>query len=233
MRHRFFVSIFLSVVALGIQAQTETGKTLFNQLRDDALILTESGLLTKQQDTKQFVKELLASNQNNSYTKEFGVIVNSSLSYEMGQIQSNSRSYAVMFIRNDNNSLSQNIEFLVIYERDSPMDVSATLESRRAKWMELCNSHKAAELVKQLYTPDAYYYNRGRVLQGTEAISQEYGYMNDPNYSLKLTPKHLVFVSPNVAYEIGRCSGSYPLPYMLLWEKQPNGNWQVKMDSNY
>ncbi|OEK00842.1 hypothetical protein BFP97_04655 [Roseivirga sp. 4D4] len=233
MRQRLFTSILLCVIALGIQAQTETDNSLFEQITNDALILTKSGLLTEKKDIRQFVQEFLANNQYNSYKHEFSVEVNSSLSYEIGQIQSNNGSYAVMFIRGENNSPSQNIEFLVIYQRDSPMDVSSILESRRTKWMELCNSHKATELVKQLYTPEAYYYNRGRVIKGTEAISQEYSYMNASNYSLKLTPKHIAFVSPTIAYEIGRCSGSYPLPYMLLWEKQSDGNWQVKMDSNY
>ncbi len=233
MRHRFFISLFLVVTTIGIQAQTKIGESLFNQLRSDVLILTESGLLTEKKDTKRFVNEFLADNQENSYKKEFSIAVNSSLSYEMGEIKSNDNVYPVMFIKKENNTSAKVIEFLVIYEGNSPKDVSSVLKSSRAKWMELCNTHKATELVKQLYTPEAYYYNRGRVIQGTKAISQEYSYMNDPNYSLKLTPKHLVFVSPNVAYEIGRCSGSYPLPYMLLWEKQSDGNWQVKMDSNY
>ena len=99
--------------------------------------------------------------------------------------------------------------------------------------MELCNAHRASELVSTVYTPDAYYYNCGRILQGAEAISNEYSYMNSPQYSLKLTPKHVVFVTSNIAYEIGRCSGSYPLPYMLLWKKKSDGNWQILMDSNY
>ena len=106
------------------------------------------------------------------------------------------------------------------------------IDQSRMEWMELCNAHRAEELVKQKYTMDAYYYNRGRLLQGTKSITQEYSYMNRESYSLKLAPRHVLFVTPDIVFEIGQCSGSYSNPYMLLWEKQADGNWQVLMDSN-
>ena len=99
--------------------------------------------------------------------------------------------------------------------------------------MSYCNSHEVEKLVKELYVPNAYYYNRGRLLKGTKALVAEYSYMNSPNYSLQLTPKHIVSVNSEIVYEIGQCSGSYPLPYMLVWKRLENGNWQILMDSNY
>lgn len=109
---------------------------------------------------------------------------------------------------------------------------SFEIDQSRKEWTELCNSHRADELVKRLYHSDAYYYNRGRLLQGTKSITTEYNYMNNPGYSLKLTPKHVAFVTSDIVFEIGLCSGSYNKPYMLLWEKHTDGNWRVLMDSN-
>ena len=68
------------------------------------------------------------------------------------------------------------------------------LKKARKKWVKLCNKHKARNLVEELYTKDAIYYNRGRVLRGHDLISQEYSYMNNPSYSLQLNPKHIEMV---------------------------------------
>jgi ketosteroid isomerase-like protein len=167
------------------------------------------------------------------YKNNFSISVKTGLDYEVGEIQTDKETYAVMFLKGKSEFSAPKIEFLVNYKKVSSEKDKLDIDKQRNKWMELCNAHDAEELVKQLYTIESYYYNRGRLIEGTKAISAEYIYMNNPGYNLKLTPKHLVIVSSNIAYEIGQCSGSYPLPYMLLWKKQPNGNWQVLMDSNY
>jgi ketosteroid isomerase-like protein len=120
----------------------------------------------------------------------------------------------------------------VIYEQKDVPDQPSELDESRTEWMRLCNAHQVDQLVSRLYASNAFYYNRGRLLQGTKAITKEYSYMSNPNYSLKLTPKHVAFVTPDIAYEIGQCSGSYPNPYMLLWEKEEDGRWVILMDSN-
>jgi ketosteroid isomerase-like protein len=163
------------------------------------------------------------------YEKQFSKPVNNQLSYEVGMISTDEHNFMIMFL---NKEKEAGIEFLVIIKRSSSKNSPAAMDMARTKWMELCNSHQASELVHQLYSPNAYYYNRGRLLQGREAITKEYQYMNSPNYGLTLTPKHIVRVSTEYAFEIGQCSGSYNKPYMLLWQKQPGGSWQVLMDSN-
>jgi ketosteroid isomerase-like protein len=198
------------------------------------LILTEVGLLKDTPNINQFVSDFEAKNGKiNTYTKEFSIDVNSSLDYEIGEIQTDLRSYAVMFLKTKREEVSAKIEFLVIYEKTSSQIDLMAIDKMRKEWMTLCNSHQVDQLVKQLYLPDAYYYNRGRLIQGTKALSAEYSYMNAPSYSLNLTPKHIVSVTSDIVYEIGRCSGSYPLPYILVWKKQKDGKWLILMDSNY
>ena len=136
-----------------------------------------------------------------------------------------------MFLKG-NQTASEGIEFLIIFEQQDAANQTSDLELARNEWMRLCNTHKVTKLVEQLYASNAYYYNRGRLLEGTKALKAEYSYMSSPNYSLKLTPKHIVFAAPDIAYEIGRCSGSYPNPYMLLWKKTESGEWVILMDSN-
>lgn len=88
-------------------------------------------------------------------------------------------------------------------------------------------------MAEELYTTDAIYYNRGRVLQGHDQLSSEYGYMNDPSYRVELHPEHIEIVFDDIIYEIGLCFGSYNLPYILVWKKHEEGDWKIYLDSNY
>ena len=97
---------------------------------------------------------------------------------------------------------------------------------------EMYNQHNADQLVRQKYTANAIYYNHRPVLIGTKAISKEYSYMNNPKYSLNLTPIVLELVNERIAFEIGQCSGSYNGKYVLVWEKTKDG-WKVLFDANY
>jgi len=222
------VVIFGSLVANG-QATIDFQNDFFNHLKPNINILTEDGLINNASEVKQFV----SSFSETTYNKDFSIKVNASLDYEIGEIQSNLGSFAVMFLKTNASDAQSKIEFLIIYKKSKADYNFSAIDKSRLEWMSFCNSHEAKKLVKELYTPDAYYYNRGRLLKGTDALVTEYSYMNMPSYTLKLTPKHIVAVSSNTVYEIGQCSGSYPLPYMLVWQKQENGKWQILMDSNY
>ncbi|MEL6972666.1 MAG: hypothetical protein AAFO02_21050 [Bacteroidota bacterium] len=109
---------------------------------------------------------------------------------------------------------------------------TSDLTSFRKLWIERCNAHNAYELVAQSYTPNALYYNHKPLVIGTEAIAEEYSYMNRPEYSLLLTPLAVEMVSTDLAFEIGQCAGSYSGKYVLVWQKNAEEVWQVLFDSN-
>jgi ketosteroid isomerase-like protein len=111
-------------------------------------------------------------------------------------------------------------------------DILKNITKRRTLWMELCNAHKVEKLVKQLYSAKTMYYNHKPIVQGTENLIQEYGYMNRESYSLQLDPKKSVIVNANFVFEIGQCSGSYGGKYVLIWKKEADGNWRIYIDSN-
>ena len=234
MKRISYFFILWVILPLNARSQSEVSDSFFKQLMDDVVILSERGMIRGEKQVSGFVSDLISdSNGETTYSKTFNAAVNPNLVYEIGELLLNNQSYQVMFIKRKNNKQRQSIEFLVIYRNESPVTEHSALKVKRDMWMEFCNTHQAGALVRQLYTKEAYYYNRGRLLQGTKALSTEYSYMNSPSYSLQLTPKHIVFVSPQIAYEIGQCSGSYPYPYMLLWNKTKNGQWKIMMDSNY
>lgn len=214
-------------------SQKETAKSLFGSLKEDAIVITNNDLIRGGEAVQAFINTFNRDNPKSTYTENFSIQVNYSLEYKIGEVKTGEQVYPVMFIEKKSTSSGSEIELLVMYKKEGSTDETGRLDDRRKEWVRLCNGHDASKLVKSLYTPDAYYYNRGRLLTGTKALSAEYAYMNSPNYKLNLTPKHVVFVTENIAYEIGRCSGSYPLPYMMLWQKQDDGTWMILFDSNF
>ncbi len=230
-----FVAIILFLGSVVNAQNSQNLQTdFFSHLTSDAYILSEKGVLKGIERINEFVSTFKEENGIEiSYTKDFSIEVNANLAYEIGNIQANESLYSVMFINQKGEDSESNIEFLIIYEQLETEDELNVIDQSRNNWMEFCNSHQVDKLVSQLYVKDSYYYNRGRLLKGTQALTSEYSYMNSTNYSLTLSPKHVTFVNDTIAYELGRCTGSYPLPYMLVWEKQADRTWMILMDSNY
>ncbi|REE01050.1 hypothetical protein C7460_10469 [Marinoscillum furvescens DSM 4134] len=108
----------------------------------------------------------------------------------------------------------------------------SAIDQRRNDWIRLCNAHHAAELINNLYLPEAIYYNHKPPITDRTALIAEYAYMNRPEYSLHLAPLHREMVNTTFAFEIGQCSGSYGGKYMICWQKDAQGKWMVFMDSN-
>lgn len=223
---RFFVILFFLSSSIFLQAQD----TFFTQLKSDAYIFADDKLIKGEAALQNYISKF---GESYTYNNEFRIQVNDHLDYEMGELKTKLNVYSVLFISSKSTESTKHIELLVISKKeDSKEDLSA-IDVARANWIKLCNAHNADNLVSNLYHKDAYYYNRGRLLKGTKALSREYSYMNDPNYSLQLTPKQVIIVNANIAFELGRCSGSYPLPYLLVWQKHPDTTWKIVLDSNF
>ncbi|SHJ20502.1 YybH family protein [Aquimarina spongiae] len=125
------------------------------------------------------------------------------------------------------------------FEYDAKRDISIPdgyidqISKARNLWIQLCNEHNAEHLVSKLYTSNAIYFNHKPLVIGTEAISKEYRYMNSDTYNLTLEPLKTEMVTDNIAFEIGQCKGSYGGKYVIVWQKEAEGNWKVFIDSNF
>ena len=109
---------------------------------------------------------------------------------------------------------------------------TAIINKRRAEWIERCNEHDASVLVDEVYAAVPLYYNHKPMIADKEALKEEYGYMNNPEYSLHLNPLHVEKVNSEMIFEIGQCSRSYNGKYILVWKKGENERWSVWIDSN-
>lgn len=123
-------------------------------------------------------------------------------------------------------------EFEFIVPISGTLPKAEVLDPYREKWMELCNAHKVSELINTLYAPQTLYYNHRPMVKGRKALIPVYGYMESPDYSLQLTPLAVVPVRSDLILELGQCSGSYPGKYMLVWQRNEKGTWEIILDSN-
>ncbi|MEL6592449.1 MAG: hypothetical protein AAFQ68_20290 [Bacteroidota bacterium] len=160
----------------------------------------------------------------------------SSYTYEILELMgADSQRYRQLVIFDERSSSHlRELEFNVAFTEGATPD-TIELNQRRQEWMNLCQAHNAAELVRNLYADDALYFNQNnkpRLIHGREALISEYDYMNRPEYQLTLTPLYISAVQQDLIYEIGQCSGSYGGKYILVWQHLPGHPWEILFDSN-
>ncbi len=224
--------VFASLFILNGAAAQETT----DEYHPNVVGISENGITQGVNDMRNYLKEFYSTEGARIVSEEpFRISVNENLTYEIGTFKTdNGSDFANISIWVKENGLEKRfLEAVYRMMQNTDSSASSEIDKARKKWVTLCNAHDAAKLVNELYTEDAIYYNRGRVLIGRDALSAEYGYMNNQAYSLDLNPEHIQLVSEDMAFEIGRCSGSYNLPYILIWKKEVDDNWRVFFDSNY
>ena len=215
-------------------SSTSVPETIGSEYHPSAILISETGLIEGRDAIKSYLTDLYKNQGARvDYKTSYKIPVLQVLEYEIGLSRMEiDGQYAHSIVWSVENGSGQKIAE-VIFESTNNVEIPDELTTARKKWVRLCNEHNARKLVETLYTEDAIYYNRGRVLNGHEQLSREYSYMNDTSYTLQLNPKHVEMVREDLVFEIGQCSGSYPLPYLLVWKKQKDGDWKVYFDSNY
>ncbi len=227
-----------SIYAQNPRTDIEKDKGLLDnriqEYHENVIGVSKNGLIQGRDAIKAYLLRLKSSEGTfESYKTHYKIGVNQLLEYEIGSYQTEKGGKNAQLIIWLEEKDSRKKIFEISYKMSGNSEVPPELDKVRKKWVRLCNSHNSGKLVEELYTIDAIYYNRGRVLRGQEQLSREYGYMNNPSYKLFLQPKHIEMVSDDIIYEIGVCSGSYNLPYILVWKKQQEGDWKIYLDSNY
>ncbi len=156
----------------------------------------------------------------------------SSFIYEIGTLWTpDHKKYKYLIIWKSSGD-QKKIEMEYFAEASDTKIPNEDLNVRRQHWIHLCNLHNAKILVQELYTPDAIYFSHKPVIVGTDLITQEYSYMNDPKYNLSLAPLIVESVNDSIIFEIGQCTGYYQGKYILIWQKMSSGLWHVMFDSN-
>jgi len=244
----FHINLIFALIILFIAGNTtyaqneksnsENTNTLLDnsisQYHNNVIGISQNGLIKGRDAMKAYLLQLSSSQGSLvSYKTHYKIPVSQALEYEIGssQTETGAKNAHLIIWTKENESVKKIAE--IIYDLTGNLEIPSELAKSRTKWVKLCNEHNAKKLVEELYTVDAIYYNRGRVLRGREQLSNEYGYMDNPAYKLQLNPKHIEMVSDDIIYEIGLCGGSYNLPYILVWKKQQEGNWKIYIDSNY
>ena len=125
-----------------------------------------------------------------------------------------------------------NIELQSIAQKTTSRDIASSIDVARNKWVSLANAHDSSILAKQMYAQDFIYLNQGVTYQNTSELASVYGYMNNDEYEIELSPISQVMVRSDLAYEIGKyIANGYEGYYCMIWSYVEN-EWRIKMDSN-
>jgi len=198
---------------------------------EDAMVLSANGVDLK--DRREILELVPNSDfvvKSVSTTKRINA--NESYDYEIGSFINKDDGLAKHLIiwNISNNEDIRELEFIMETD-ESNVDLKE-IDKQRANWITLCNAHDAKSLIENVYSENTMYYNRGRLLIGRSDLVAEYEYMNNEQYQLTLNPILVEPVSETIVYELGQCKGSYNGKYMLVWQKNKKGVWQVLFDSN-
>lgn len=198
---------------------------------ENAMVLSANGVELANRDE---ILELVPNSdfviKSVSTTKR--IVANDSYDYEIGSFINKDDGLAKHLIiwNTSNNEDKRELEFIT--ETDESNVNLKEIDKQRANWMALCNAHDAKDLIEAMYTENTMYYNRGRLLIGRNDLVTEYEYMNNEQYKLTLNPILVEPVSETIVFEFGQCEGSYNGKYILVWQKNSQGIWQVLFDSN-
>ncbi len=238
---KLLLCCLLAVSALAQPTSHERWKKLFNTNIDSihqvytpkAVLVTTDGIVHATAESRALFYKVLKKQigQIKSVTTLHREEAGPGASFEIGYFISGTDKKLLHLIvsKKVNDEFVREVE--ILSEADSETLDAASINAARTLWMKYCNSHRANELVSNVYTGNAVYYNNNRTLVGTAAIAAEYRYMNNPSYQLTLTPIAVEAAGNGTAFEIGQCSGSYRGKYILVWKKTGN-TWKVAFDSN-
>ncbi len=159
---------------------------------------------------------------------------NQSMVYEIGYFTTNDVLVYQYLVIWNNNEGAWVRELEAVAELSSAADGDSGIDKARDKWIELANKHSAMDLAEGIYAEDFIYYNRGEVYEDYKTLAAVYSYMNNASYSVDLKKAICIQVKSDLAYEIG----TWHAPgmngnYIIIWCKQQNGEWKIKLDSNW
>lgn len=159
---------------------------------------------------------------------------NPDMVYEIGYIvtENDGRYHFIIIWSKDEGMWLRELEVMV--KNDTNSIDQEGIDIARNRWVELANEHSPERLVAEVYAKDFTYYNRNTIYQGYEKLSEAYSYMKDPNFQIDLKKEINIVVRPDLVYEIGKWTNSdYSGSYIIIWEKQQNGEWKIAFDSNW
>lgn len=108
-----------------------------------------------------------------------------------------------------------------------------SLAAARNQWLQLANAHQPAQLVADIYQPNAIYLNDGYAYTDRAAIAEKYAYMTSEKWSIALKSWFQSVVQADIYYDLGRYYTQGQGHYCFVWQRTAADNWQLILDFNF
>jgi ketosteroid isomerase-like protein len=202
---------------------------------DQAGLFSENELYISPKQREDILKEVKNQfGQFDGYAEAFQTKGNQGHLMTLGYLRSGEKVYPTIIawrmVNGEYKKEFESIAELPSSEFDFPLE---KLDLKRREWEKHSNNHDPESLIKKVYTPQSYYFNQGRKDKGREQIIKRYNYMTQPGWKIRLEKAGLIPVSSLQVWEIGKYYSNGVGQYLLIWEKQPDGSWQIALDFNF
>lgn len=221
-----------------LQAYNTDPKAIRNSYRENAVLFfdRENYIKGNQAICQCYSKNRVEIGQLKSIHTSYRVHLseNPDMVYEIGHVatEKDARYHFIIIWSKEEGIWLRELEVMVKNVPNS--NDQEGIDAARRRWVELANEHSPEHLAAEVYTRDFTYYNRNTIYQGYENLSAAYAYMKDPDFQIDLKKEISVAVRPDLIYEIGKWMNPYYSgSYIIIWERQQNGEWKIAFDSNW
>ncbi|MEL6303668.1 MAG: hypothetical protein AAFQ20_02655 [Bacteroidota bacterium] len=242
----FFVLLLCGKAAIGQQGQSESTEKIqtawLEALKSSESLASfyteQSGIMLN--DALHISAEEIRK-QLSTFSKKVGLLKTYSQT-EVFQLRDNQKFVTGTYETTNGKTLSSIIgwkrngtwtkAFEVIYEKTACDHLGEnSVNQARELWEKHSNAHRPDLIVKEVFSENGKYFNRGTLYHGAE-ISGAYGYMNDESYTIKLESLHLSQVNCDMIYDIGTFEVGGKGLYTLIWQKKAD-TWKLLLDFNF
>ncbi|MEM6892415.1 MAG: hypothetical protein AAF554_01915 [Bacteroidota bacterium] len=242
----FLVLLLCSNAAIGQQEQSESTEKIqtawLEALKDseglEAFYTAQSGIMLNDElhiGAEEIKKQLLAFTEKVGQFKQYTPL-------ETHQLRDNEKFVAGTYETTKGNTLSSitgwknqgkwKKVFEVVYEKTACDDLGENAVNQgRELWEKHSNTHRPDLIVKEVFSKNGKYFNRGILYKGLE-ISNAYSYMNDESYNIKLESLYLSQINCDIIYDIGTFEVGGKGLYTLIWQKETD-DWKLLLDFNF
>lgn len=202
---------------------------------DQAGLYSEGGLFTNQKKKAEILKRIKNEfGPFEGYAQVFQTKGNQGHLMTLGYLRGGEKVYATIIAwRKVKGEYKKEFESIAYLTSSDIVLPSEELDLMRREWEKHSNNHDPKTLIEKVYSPQSHYFNQGRIDQGREIIIKRYNYMTMDSWTIRLEKAGLIPVSDNQVWEIGKYYSTGEGQYLLIWEKQSDGEWQIALDFNF
>lgn len=201
--------------------------------RNFAIFTHESKVLRDEKDVSEYYSNLFSpDNKIIEVLPKYRINAGIKFVYEIGDYVAKNTSYSYVLIW-EKKGANWVKEMEVISEKSPNLNYPLDeVDNARLKWADVSMANDPDKLVDEVYQKKCYYFTRGKLINNPASLKIEFAYMKYDGVDIE--GEFTYRVNENIVYDIGNynTNNSYFGYYIIVWEKDSEGQWKAFLDAN-